>query len=405
MMTPSEIPPPTPSSASLSDVSLTTDEAQPADAQAAPSGPSGPSEGVLPAASFPHPSGSACNQPSAEDEEEEEEEAGSDPTSPADSSDTTTSNGVEPTPPVLKDEPLLDPVPRGFVRRRSSVSLEEGSDVKANEPVHIPVIPHGDPRVRSKLKFEVITARVSETAGKKHVSYTIMIKRLGNDAHPACIERRYSDFCYVYESILRNFHPSILGDFMFPKKVLIGNFKAEVITERTEAFHKFLNLISSCDNLLYSDYFYSFVSSEEHNEAVSHIKLSRYEEAIPLLENIFYVREKLLTLSSIHVLQCLCELVATLHAVKRHRETMAYAMVTAKSLELLRGHSEAEYMRVPFLKLVSETSGFLGLDKKSYDKQLAELRYQGVKIDSVMPLLELIRERYIHRASHTAKLS
>ena len=98
----------------------------------------------------------------------------------------------------------------------------------------------------------------------------------GDDPHPAVIERRYNDFSYVYESILRNFHPSILGDFMFPKKVLIGNFKAEVITERTEAFHKFLNLIANCDNLLYSDYFYSFLSSEEHNEAVSHIKLSRF---------------------------------------------------------------------------------------------------------------------------------
>lgn len=42
--------------------------------------------------------------------------------------------------------------------------------------------------------------------------------------------------------------------------------------------------ISNCDNLLYSEYFYSFLSSEEHNEAVSHIKLSRYDEAHPLLE-------------------------------------------------------------------------------------------------------------------------
>ena len=151
-----------------------------------------------------------------------------------------------------------------------------------------------------------------------------------SDPRPAVIERRYNDFSFVYECILKNFHPSVLGDFLFPKKVLIGNFKAEVITERTEAFHKFLNQgwtdrltifvdlisqsmywlytrelhfqkgklfennsckhrqpskqISNCDNLLYSEYFYSFLSSEEHNEAVSHIKLSRYDEAHPLLE-------------------------------------------------------------------------------------------------------------------------
>ena len=49
-----------------------------------------------------------------------------------------------------------------------------------------------------------------------------------------------------------------------------------MISERTDAFHKFLNLIANCDNLLYSDYFYSFLSSEEHNEAVRHLKLARY---------------------------------------------------------------------------------------------------------------------------------
>ena len=239
-------------------------------------------------------------------------------------------------------------------------------------------------------------------------SYSVMMKRAGHEPHPAIIERRYNDFCYVYECILRNFHPSILGDFLFPKKVLIGNFKAEVITERTEAFHKFLNLIANCDNLLYSDYFYSFISSEEHNEAVSHIKLSRYEEAVPLLENIFYVREKLLTVSNIHVLQCLCELVATLSAVggpARNLAAMSFAQVAVKSFDLMKGHPDAETMRVSFLKLVAELAGGLGHDRRPYDKQLSELRYHGIKLDNAQPLLEIIRERYIHRASHTAKLA
>ena len=238
-------------------------------------------------------------------------------------------------------------------------------------------------------------------------SYSVMMKRTssGNDPYPAVIERRYNDFCYVYESILRNFHPSILGDFVFPKKVLIGNFKAEVITERTEAFHKFLNLIANCDNLLYSDYFYSFLSSEEHNEAISHIKLLRYEEATPLLEKIFTVREKLLTISNIHVLQCLCELVATLAAVRKPELAFSYAQMAVRSLELNKKHPDAELMRVPFLKLSSQLAEMLGHDKRPFDKQLSELRYQGVKLENAKPLLEVIRERYIHTASHTAKLT
>lgn len=292
--------------------------------------------------------------------------------------------------------------------------------IQENEKIDIRPIPIGDPKIRSKIRFEVVTARVIETAGKKHVAYTIMMKRVGHEPHPAVIERRYSDFCFVYECILRSFHPSILGDFMFPKKVLIGNFKAEVISERTDAFHKFLNLIANCDNLLYSDYFYSFLSSEEHNEAVSHLKLARYTEAIPLLESIFYVREKLLSVGSIHVLLCSCELVACLSADvtsgmidrnKRRQEAYAFAQVAAKSFDIVYQSSNAdevmvaESLRIPYLKLTLELATELGQDKKAYSRQLSELRYAGVRLENTPSLLEVIRDRYIHRASHTSKIS
>merc|ERR1712051_1110072 len=188
-----------------------------------------------------------------------------------------------------------------------------------------------------------------------------------------------------YECILKSFHPSILGEFLFP--------------------HKFLNLISSCDSLLYSDYFYSFLTSEEHNEAVSHIKLGRYGEAVNLLETIFHIREKLLTATNIMVLMCLCELVACLSAVDRIEEAFAYSQVLMQCFELNRGHPEAECFRVAFLKLSSQLAGSLGYDKKPYDRQLSEMRYAGIRIDTAPPLLEIIRDRYIHRASHTSKLS
>ena len=246
------------------------------------------------------------------------------------------------------------------------------------------------------------------------------MKRAGNEPHPAVIERRYSDFCFIYECILKSFHPSVLGDFLFPKKVLIGNFKAEVISERTDAFHKFLNLIANCDNLLYSDYFYSFLSSEEHNEAVSHLKLARFSEAIPLLESIFYVREKLLSISNIHVLLCSCELVACLSAEgsasaletrRKHEEAFAYTDVALRSFEFVfqgGNHDDimvAESLRVPFLKLGLYLATELGQSKKIFERQLSELRYSGVRIETAPPLLDVIRDRYIHRASHTSKIS
>ena len=64
-------------------------------------------------------------------------------------------------------------------------------------------------------------------------------------------------------------------------------------------------------------------------------------------------------------------------------------------------------LRVAFLKLASQLAGNLGHDRKPFDRQLSEMRYAGVKIETSPPLLEIIRERYIHRASfsHTSKLS
>ena len=319
---------------------------------------------------------------------------------------------------------VLDRHPSGIQSPRPSVAMARASISTSIQdelpPAVIKPIPIGDPKIRSKLRFEVVTARVVECAGKKHVAYTIMMKRVGHEPHPAVIERRYSDFCFIYECILKSFHPSILGDFLFPKKVIIGNFKAEVISERTDAFHKFLNLIANCDNLLYSDYFYSFLSSEEHNEAVSHLKLARYAEATPLLQSIFYVREKLLSIASIHVFLVTCELVACLAADvatgpldmrKRKEEAFAFVEVAMKSFELvIQGRNPEEIMvveqlRIPFLKLALELAIELGQDKKPYERQLSELRYAGVRLENSQPLLEVIRNRYIHRASHTSKIS
>jgi len=277
------------------------------------------------------------------------------------------------------------------------------SNITAVKPVEIKPVHIGDQKLRSKLKFEVVTAKVVEEHGKKHVTYTVMMKRAGGEVHPAVISRRYNDFCHLYERILCTFHPSILGEFQFPKKVLIGNFKAEVITERTDAFHKFLNMIAQNDKLLYSDYFHAFLCSDEQNEAVSYIKLGKYSDAAPLLETIFYIREKLVTISHVSVLECVVELVACLAAIEADESAFRYSLVAAQCLQLLHGHPEVDRVKIPFLKLAVSLAVSLGHDPKPYNKQLSELRYSGVKTDTAPSLLEVVRDKYIHTATRTAK--
>jgi len=292
--------------------------------------------------------------------------------------------------------------PHSIKREVSKLSLSDKL-VTTRKPVEIRPVHIGDMKIRSKLKFEVVSAKVMEEGGKKFVTYTIMMKRVSGDPRPAVINRRYNDFCSLYERILCSFHPSVLGDFQFPKKVLIGNFKAEVISERTDAFHKFLNLVAVSDKLLYSDYFHGFLCSEEQNEAVSHIKMGQYSEAAPLLETIFYVREKLFTLSHIAVLECVIELVACLAAVQADETAYRYTLIASQCIHLSQGHPRLAKITIPFLKLAESLSASVGHDSKPYKKQLSELRYSGVKTDNGLTLLEVIRDKYIHTATKTSR--
>jgi len=291
------------------------------------------------------------------------------------------------------------------VNKMSLSESQNGGSLLSTQkkPVEIRPVHIGDMKIRSKLKFEVVTAKVMEEGGKKFVAYTIMLKRASGDPHPALIHRRYNDFCKLYERILCTFHKSVLGDFQFPQKVIIRNFKAEVISERTDAFHRFLNLIANNDKLLYSDYFHAFMCTEEQNEAVSYIKLGRYHEAAPLLETIFYIREKMFTLSHISVLECVIELVACLAAVKSDETAYRYALIASQCIQLSAGHPYLAQITVPFLKLAESLADSVGHDPKPYKKQISELRYSGVKTDRVPTLLEVIRDKYIHTATKTAR--
>ena len=74
-----------------------------------------------------------------------------------------------------------------------------------------------------------------------------------------------------------------------------------------------------------------------------------------------------------------------------YESAFRYSLVSAQSLQLLHGHPEVERVKVPFLKLAVSLATSLGHDPRPYNKQLSELRYTGVKTDSVPPLMEVVR--------------
>jgi hypothetical protein len=56
---------------------------------------------------------------------------------------------------------------------------------------------------------------------------------------------------------------------------------------------------------------------------------TRYEEAAPLLETIFYIREKLVTISHVTVLECVVELVACLAAIQADDSAFRCVLIAA----------------------------------------------------------------------------
>ena len=286
-----------------------------------------------------------------------------------------------------------------------SVSPVQEKRCKSPVPDALPVV-LGHPKKKSKLKFDVVTAKVVEEEGgegRKHVAYTIVMKRAVGEARPVVITRRYNEFAALYNQLSDTFDPlDDLGKFCFPKKVVRGNLEARTVTERTDAFHKLLNLIAASDRLLYSECFQRFLAKAKLSEAVSNIKLGKFKEAAGLLETIFYIREKLLTISHITVFETVMELVACLVAAHEDEEAFRYALVANLSLQLMPGqHSRVDRLKVPFLKLTTSLAVALGWDAKPYSRQLSEMRSLGLKTDGTESLLEVVREKYMYTPTHT----
>lgn len=172
------------------------------------------------------------------------------------------------------------------------------------------------------LCFEIPYARVlppvvpsadgsGASSGKKYVIYDVSVRQDTSqpDPNPTSIERRYTHFLKLYDG-LRKEHPLLVQTVSFPKKVLVGNFSAELIGERSMAFESFLDYIVSVPSLRDSDHFLEFLQGDELKRACQLLDERRNEFAVPILENTFRVLNKIFLDKSKCVLLLLCRLVA-----------------------------------------------------------------------------------------------
>ncbi|XP_076331918.1 sorting nexin 21 [Tachypleus tridentatus] len=237
-----------------------------------------------------------------------------------------------------------------------------------------------------RVTFEIVSAKTVLQGRRKHVSYTIIIKRIpGLERQPGVLERRYSDFLLLFQA-LRTRYPALLTEFPFPKKALVGNFTAEVIAERSVAFHHLLTYAFSVKELRQTPELADFLYNRELREAHKLMKTGHFEDASVILENIFFVQEKLLGESSWPVFSTLCFLVACLNAVDNITEAQKYAEIAICHMELYK-NSE---MSVPLLILSVRLWWAVGKDKRDLEEKLQEIKQGGLSIDKLPTLLEFV---------------
>lgn len=106
-----------------------------------------------------------------------------------------------------------------------------------------------------------------------------MVQRDKEDSNPATFERRYNEFLSLYNGLKLEF-PNYVSELQFPRKVLFGNFRPEMILERGEAFNSLLLVISSDRQLLHSKSVSSFLQDRELRKAIRLIQQEQYAEVL-----------------------------------------------------------------------------------------------------------------------------
>ena len=208
------------------------------------------------------------------------------------------------------------------------------------------------------------------------------------DANPAIIERRYTDFLELYDSLRREF-PAQMTGVSFPKKVFMGNFAPGVISQRSAGFEHLLEHVTMEDKLRESVTLATFLQGREQQEARQWMEAQRYDQAIPLLENCFRLLNKLHTDRHPSVMLALCRLVACCSADPTATSAEHFADIALRRFEAVSDVDLLQFY-VPLLQLCVRLWWSLGRDKRPLETRLEDLKRRGIKVDGCPTLLEAL---------------
>ncbi|KAH8412757.1 hypothetical protein KR009_005370, partial [Drosophila setifemur] len=248
------------------------------------------------------------------------------------------------------------------------------------------------------LRFDILLAHIMPPEGgdvkiKRYVVYELTVSQDGEavDTQPAKIERRYTDFRELYMGLKRQ-HPAEMANKYFPAKVLMGNFKSELIGGRSAAFETFLTYVASLAQLRESEDFLRFLQHDELTRACQFLDERRNENAIPILENCFRLLNKIYMNRSRPVLLILCRLVAACtsspvphHAAERWALLALSRFETLCDIDLLP-------LYIPLLHTCAHLWWQRGQDQKPITDRLIDMSKQGINIANNASLMQAIHK-------------
>uniref|UniRef100_A0A182PDE0 PX domain-containing protein n=1 Tax=Anopheles epiroticus TaxID=199890 RepID=A0A182PDE0_9DIPT len=248
--------------------------------------------------------------------------------------------------------------------------------------------------------FEIPLARIlpngtaaDTSSGKKYVLYEVNVRKdgPGPDPYPTIIERRYTHFLKLYDG-LRKDHPALLQQLpvSFPKKVLMGNFTAELIGERSSAFECFLDHIVTVPSLRDSPHMLEFLQGDELRNACQLLDERRNELAVPLLENCFRLLNKIFLDKSKCVLLLLCRLVAACTTSPiPHPSAEQWAELALRRYEHVCD-TELLVLYIPLLQTCLHLWWQRGRDRTLLEERLNEMGKKGIKVKGGPTLAQAI---------------
>lgn len=246
--------------------------------------------------------------------------------------------------------------------------------------------------------FEIQFARILPNEGeqgnnsKKYVVYDVTCRQdtstIG-DINPTTIERRYTDFLKLHEGFKKE-NPGMMANIAFPKKRLIGNFASELISERALAFENFLDFVMSVPVLRESELFLGFLQDDELNKACRLLDERRNEVAVPILENIFQLVNKIYLDKSKPVLLLLCRLVAACTTSPiPHPSSAKWSELALRRFDHV-SDVELLVLYIPLLNTTSYLFWQKGRDAQQIHDRLEEMGRKGIKIKDTLTLAQAI---------------